>query len=119
MYAKNNGAPHRSTGRCAKRIGAGAPHPGTAAPLPDGGGPAVKGALLAVETTSSAFAPTPVGQASAGRMRVLRLVREAHDIRNKLAAMGEATEPPARAPARGPPFWASRALRIRADADAA
>ena len=55
----------------------------------------------------------------AGRMRVLRLVREAHDIRNKLAAMGEATEPPARAPARGPPFWASRALRIRADADAA
>lgn len=55
----------------------------------------------------------------AGRMRVLRLVREVHDIRNKLAAMGEPTEPPARAPARGPPYWASRALRIRADADAA
>ncbi len=55
----------------------------------------------------------------AGRMRVLRLVREEHDIRKKLAAMGEATEPPARAPARAPPYWASRALRIRADADAA
>jgi hypothetical protein len=55
----------------------------------------------------------------AGRMRVLHLVREAHDLRTKLAAMGEATEPPARAPARGPPYWASRALRIRADADAA
>lgn len=55
----------------------------------------------------------------AARMRVLRLVREAHDIRNKLAAMGEPTAPPARAPARGPPYWASRALRIRADANAA
>ena len=40
----------------------------------------------------------------AGRMRVLALVREAHDIRRKLAAMGEPTEPPARAPARGPPY---------------
>ena len=55
----------------------------------------------------------------AGRMRVLRLVREANDIRKNLAAMGEPTEPPARAPARGPPYWASRALRIRADVDAA
>ena len=55
----------------------------------------------------------------AGRMRVVRLVRETHDIRKSLTAMGEATVPPARAPARGPPYWASRALRIRADADAA
>ncbi len=52
----------------------------------------------------------------AGRMRVLRLVREAHAIRKRLTAMGEATEPPARAPARGLPYWASRALRVRANA---
>ncbi len=52
----------------------------------------------------------------AGRMRVLRLVRETHDIRKSLTAMGEATVAPARAPARGPPFWASRALRVRANA---
>ncbi len=55
----------------------------------------------------------------AGRMRVLALVREAHDIKRTLQAMGEATVAPARAPARGPPFWASRALRIRSGADAA
>jgi hypothetical protein len=55
----------------------------------------------------------------AGRMRVLALVREAHDIKRKLKAIGEATEPPARTPARGPPYWASRALRIRSGADAA
>ncbi len=51
----------------------------------------------------------------AGRMRV----RETHDIRNRLTAMAEATEPPARAAARGPPYWASRALRRRGDASAA
>ncbi len=55
----------------------------------------------------------------AGRMRVLRLVRETHDIRNRLTAMAEATEPPARAAARGPPYWASRTLRRRGDASAA
>ena len=55
----------------------------------------------------------------AGRMRVLALVREAHDIKRKLKAIGEATEPPARTRARGPPYWASRALRIRSGADAA
>jgi hypothetical protein len=55
----------------------------------------------------------------AGRMRVLALVREAHDIKRKLNAMGEATEAPARAPARGPPYGASRALRIRSGTDAA
>ena len=50
-----------------------------------------------------------------GRMRVLALVRAAHDIKGKLAALGEATEPPTRGSARGPPFWASRALRIRSN----
>ena len=54
-----------------------------------------------------------------GRMRVLALVQETHDIVRTLKAMGESMVAPARAPARGPPFWASRALRIRSDADAA
>ena len=54
-----------------------------------------------------------------GRMRILALVRDPKDVRRFLQAIGEATEPPERAPARGPPYWASRALRIRSAADAA
>jgi hypothetical protein len=54
-----------------------------------------------------------------GRMHVLSLVREPDQIRRFLRAMGEPTEPPKRAPARGPPYWASRALRVRTRADAA
>ena len=54
-----------------------------------------------------------------GRMRILALVRDPNDVRRFLHSLGEATEAPERAPARGPPFWASRALRIRSAADAA
>lgn len=54
-----------------------------------------------------------------GRMRVVSLVREPEQLRRLLRAMGEPTEPPERAAARGPPFWASRALRIRSGQDAA
>ena len=54
-----------------------------------------------------------------GRMRILALVREPNEVRRFLRAIGEATEPPERAPPRGPPYWASRALRIRSGADAA
>jgi hypothetical protein len=54
-----------------------------------------------------------------GRMRVLALVREAGEIRRFLRAQGEPTEPPQRSPARGPPYWSSRALRIRSGIDAA
>jgi hypothetical protein len=54
-----------------------------------------------------------------GRMRVLSLVREPKDVCRYLRAIGERTEAPERAPARGPPYWASRALRVRTGADAA
>jgi len=54
-----------------------------------------------------------------GRMRILALVREPNDVRRFLKALGEPTEAPERAPARGPPYWASRALRIRSAAHAA
>jgi len=54
-----------------------------------------------------------------GRMRILALVREPNEVRRFLRAAGEVAEPPHRAPARGPPYWASRALRIRSGADAA
>ena len=54
-----------------------------------------------------------------GRMKVLSLVRESDEVRRYLHAIGEPTEPPERAPARGPPFWASRALRISAGHEAA
>jgi hypothetical protein len=55
----------------------------------------------------------------AGRMRVLSLVRDPQEVRRLLRAMGEPTEPPERAPARGPPYWASRVLRVRSGTDAA
>ena len=54
-----------------------------------------------------------------GRMRILALVREPNDVRRFLKALGEPTEAPERAPARGPPYWASRALRIRSAAHCA
>ena len=54
-----------------------------------------------------------------GRMPVLSLVRDPEEVRRFVRALGEPTEPPARAPARGPPDWVSRALRIRSGADAA
>jgi hypothetical protein len=54
-----------------------------------------------------------------GRMRILALVRGPDEVRRFLQALGEPTEPPTRTPARGPPYWASRALRIRSGADAA
>lgn len=54
-----------------------------------------------------------------GRMKVLSLVRESDEVRRYLRAIGEPTDPPERGPARGPPFWASRALRIRTGHEAA
>jgi len=49
-----------------------------------------------------------------GRMKLLAVVTEAKSIQRMLRHLGEATEPPAREPARGPPYWKSRVLRRRA-----
>jgi hypothetical protein len=46
-----------------------------------------------------------------GRMRLVALVTDAHSIARILNHLGEPTEPPARAPARDPPYFASRAER--------
>ena len=55
-----------------------------------------------------------------GRLRLVALMTEPKEIRRYLRGLAEPTEAPARSPARGPPFWASRALRRRAgDVDAA
>ena len=55
-----------------------------------------------------------------GRLRLVALMTQPKEIQRYLRALGEPTEAPARSPARGPPFWASRALRRRAgDVDAA
>jgi len=51
-------------------------------------------------------------------MRILALVRDPDEVRRFLQALGEPTAPPKRAPARGPPYWVSRTLRIRSGADA-
>jgi hypothetical protein len=44
-------------------------------------------------------------------MKLLAVVTEAKPIRRMLRHLGEATEPPVREPARGPPYWKSRVLR--------
>jgi hypothetical protein len=46
-----------------------------------------------------------------GRMRLVALVTEAASVRRFLRALGEPTDTPTRAPARGPPYWRSRVLR--------
>jgi hypothetical protein len=48
-----------------------------------------------------------------GRMRLVALVTAAKSIARILQHLGEPTEPPGRAPARGPPYFASRAVRIK------
>jgi hypothetical protein len=52
-----------------------------------------------------------------GRMRLLAVVRNPVSIARYLAAAGELTEVPSRAPGRGPPYWKSRVLRRRALGD--
>ena len=55
-----------------------------------------------------------------GRLRLVAMVTEVAGITRYLRAVGEPAEPPSRSPPRGPPYWASRALRRRAgDVDAA
>jgi hypothetical protein len=46
-----------------------------------------------------------------GRMRLVALVTEAASVRRFLRGLGEPTDTPTRAPARGPPYWRSRVLR--------
>ena len=50
-----------------------------------------------------------------GRMRLLAMVIDPKSIARYLRALGEPTGLPVRAPARGPPFWQSRALRRTSD----
>jgi hypothetical protein len=46
-----------------------------------------------------------------GRMKLRALVITSASIQRYLSWLGEPTEPPALAPARGPPFFKSRAIR--------
>jgi hypothetical protein len=46
-------------------------------------------------------------------MRLRAVLTEGAEVRRYLRAIGEPTELPAQAPARAPPYWASRALRRR------
>ena len=54
-----------------------------------------------------------------GRMRLLATVTEPKSVARYLRALGEPTDGPARAPARGPPYWKSRVLRRAAIGDEA
>jgi hypothetical protein len=55
-----------------------------------------------------------------GRLRLVALMTEPKEICRYLRALGEPTKAPERSPARGPPYWSSRALRRRSgDVDAA
>jgi hypothetical protein len=46
-----------------------------------------------------------------GRMKLLAVVTDPKSMERILRHLGEATEPPKREPARGPPYWKSRVLR--------
>ena len=50
-------------------------------------------------------------------MRLVALVTDPKSTRRFLRGLGEPTEPPAREPARGPPYWMSRVLRRAAGDD--
>jgi hypothetical protein len=52
-------------------------------------------------------------------MRLLAVLTKASEVRSYLRGIGEQTELPAQAPARAPPYWASRALRRSARSDEA
>lgn len=55
-----------------------------------------------------------------GRLRLVALMTEDKEIRRYLRAIGEPSDAPKLSPARGPPYWRSRALRRRpGDLDAA
>ena len=49
-----------------------------------------------------------------GRMRLLAVVKNPVSIARYLAAAGEPTDVPSRAPGRGPPYWKSQVLRRQA-----
>ena len=50
-------------------------------------------------------------------MRLLAVVKNPVSIARYLAAAGELTDVPARAPGRGPPYWKSQVLRRQALGD--
>jgi len=50
-------------------------------------------------------------------MRLLAVVKNPVSITRYLAAAGELTEVPSRAPGRGPPYWKSRVLRLQGPGD--
>jgi len=52
-----------------------------------------------------------------GRMRLLAMVKNPAGMARYLAAAGELTDVPSRAPGRGPPYWKSRVLRLQALGD--
>lgn len=52
-----------------------------------------------------------------GRMRLVALVKEASSIKRFLRHLGEPTEPPPMADARGPPYWRSRVQRRQLPAE--
>ena len=47
-------------------------------------------------------------------MKLVAIVKNPASIARYLARIGEPTEPPARSPYRGPPYWASTILRRQA-----
>jgi hypothetical protein len=48
-----------------------------------------------------------------GRMRMVAMVTDPKEVARYLRSIGEPTEMPKQAPARGPPYWQSQALRRR------
>jgi hypothetical protein len=59
----------------------------------------------------------PVCPSCQGRLRLLAVVKNPMSIARYLAAAGEQTEVPSRAPGHGPPYWKSQVLRRQALGD--
>ena len=54
-----------------------------------------------------------------GRMKLVAMLTKQESILRYLASLGEPTNVPTRSPSRGPPYWKSKVLRLKAMQDAA
>jgi hypothetical protein len=49
-----------------------------------------------------------------GRMKLLAMFTDANSVERYLAKLGEPIDVPGRSPSRGPPYWKSSVLRLKA-----
>jgi len=82
-----------------------------------GGGARGSGEALAKRGSGPAERSEALGPCGSVDRRIVALVTDPKSTRRFLRGVGEKAEPPAREPARGPPYWKSRVLRRAARDD--